>query len=1027
MPVQVKCPNPACGRTSQVPDANANQSVRCKWCGQTFTSSGSATGEQVIPQPTASEGQKTIGRFIVRARVGAGAFGTVYRAFDPQLEREVALKVPQAATLESPQAAGRFLREAKAAAKLRHPHIVPVFEAAQDGDSPYIASAFIEGRTLAQVLDVQPLDVRHAAQIVHDLADALAYAHGQGVVHRDVKPANIMLDEKGRALLMDFGLAQQQADASKFSRVGAVLGTPSYMAPEQARGAQGPTMPASDQYSLGVVLYELLCGQTPFTGPANVVLYNVIHTEPLAPRSLNASIPPDLEAICLKAMAKRPEHRFASMTDLAAALAAYLWSSVAAPSTFVPAQVLGARVFDDLGVESESERQPRRRKHLPIRRLLLVAAVVALAAVGAVVLLRPETGSVRIELSDPKADVVVKVDGKEVSVAGLEAALPFSVGKHELEVTGKSYEPVKTSFNVKRGENDPVKVALVPRVLAKGPTKLGPGDALREGKILAPDLSKAKVLYSGGKVQFNDTKDSGQSVQGTGVYSSFACEVVGRLVGPAEGWGIAFRRSDGGDQDLQVEFERIGGLRIVGKLDRPIIQDLVQHSALRPAREFNTVLVIVRGKQAEIYVNSVAICDPVILKEEITPAAPANLTWLVRPRGGSIEIDRITVYSAESLPTPEGRLPVADPERRVAEWVLGLGGTIRLVGEATRIGASSQLPKGEFKVEAIGFPLKSATNKNPVRDADLVQLKSLNSLKALELRDTMITDKGLLHLKDLKTLEELNLWANLDVSDAGLEHLKGLTALRTLDVIFTKVTSRGVRELNAALPNCKITPGLDSRAAEWVLRKGGTLTVAGIPVAITKLTDLPKQEFQVDSIRLVDLRFPAEELDILQGLAALNSLELANCKLGDEALVHLRDLTLLNKLSIGGNEFTEKGLAHLRNLKQLRDLHIGNMKTRAGTPTVDDAAMAHLQDLTSLEWLSLDDSMVGDAGLMKLQKLTKLERLWLAGCKEVTDKGLEHLKKLPELRDLGLHGTKVTPEGIKQLKAALTKLKTIDE
>jgi len=252
--------------------------------------------------------------------LGSGAFGTVYRAHDPQLNREVALKVPQAGTLDGPEAVERFLREARAAANLRHPHIVPVFDAGRDGEHHYIASAFIEGQTLARALE-GGIDCRAAAAVVRDLAEALAHAHGLGVVHRDVKPANIMVDGQGQAHLMDFGLAHRQDEAVRLTQEGAVMGTPAYMAPEQA---QGSPVPASDQYSLGVVLYELLTGQTPFSGPPQVVLFNVLQKEPPPPRAVKPSVPRDLETICLKALAKRPEQRYADCQELADDLGRWL-------------------------------------------------------------------------------------------------------------------------------------------------------------------------------------------------------------------------------------------------------------------------------------------------------------------------------------------------------------------------------------------------------------------------------------------------------------------------------------------------------------------------------------------------------------------------------------------------------------------------------------------------------------------------------------------------------------------------------
>jgi WD40 repeat protein len=339
MPVEVQCPNPACGKKSILPDEFRGRSVRCRSCRVKFRVSDADNVPwylQAVPTalagdtpperaggdaprsdecPTIAQPEQ-VGRFRVLDRLGAGAFGVVYRAFDPRLQREVALKVPHPGTLDEPLRAQRFLREARAAAGLRHPHIVAVFDAGESDGQRYIATAFIAGRGLAEALDHQPMEPRRAARIVRALADALAYAHRQGVLHRDVKPSNVLLDAQDQPHLLDFGLAHRD-DSARLTRAGALLGTPAYMAPEVARGQDGDPLPASDQYSLGIVLYELLTGRTPFSGPPHVVLYNVLHQEPTPPRRLNPAVPRDLETVGLKCLARRPEDRYADCAALA--------------------------------------------------------------------------------------------------------------------------------------------------------------------------------------------------------------------------------------------------------------------------------------------------------------------------------------------------------------------------------------------------------------------------------------------------------------------------------------------------------------------------------------------------------------------------------------------------------------------------------------------------------------------------------------------------------------------------------------
>jgi serine/threonine-protein kinase len=265
-----------------------------------------------------------LGRFRLLDILGEGQHATVYRAYDPILERDVALKVPRQGLIKTAKGLERFLGEAKALARLRHPRIVPVFEAGCAGKRHYIAMALIEGHSLADRIVEGPLSIRRAAEIVADLAEALAYAHAEGIVHRDVKPANIRLDGRDAVYLMDFGIAYRPESGEVAVPPGRLLGTPAYVAPEQAQGGQTDVQPASDQYSLGVVLYELLCGQPPFCGPPSYVLFHTIHREPSSPHTLNPNIPRSVAAVCLKALSKRPERRYASCQNFADDLRSWL-------------------------------------------------------------------------------------------------------------------------------------------------------------------------------------------------------------------------------------------------------------------------------------------------------------------------------------------------------------------------------------------------------------------------------------------------------------------------------------------------------------------------------------------------------------------------------------------------------------------------------------------------------------------------------------------------------------------------------
>ncbi len=258
-----------------------------------------------------------LGRFEILDVLGEGHHATVYRALDPFLERQVALKLPRAGTVLTARILDRFVSEARALARLHHPQIVPIYEAGRDGDHHYLAMALIEGRSLAEQLYKRPLPFRQSAKLVAELAQALAYAHGLGIIHRDVKPANIRLDNQDTVYLMDFGIAYLPDSEEIPIPAGTILGTPAYLAPELIRHGQFEVLPASDQYSLGAVFYETLCGQPPFLGPPSYVLFHAIHHEAPCPRTIDSRIPKALAAICRKAMAKQPSRRYGSCQELA--------------------------------------------------------------------------------------------------------------------------------------------------------------------------------------------------------------------------------------------------------------------------------------------------------------------------------------------------------------------------------------------------------------------------------------------------------------------------------------------------------------------------------------------------------------------------------------------------------------------------------------------------------------------------------------------------------------------------------------
>jgi formylglycine-generating enzyme required for sulfatase activity len=265
---------------------------------------------------------QSIGPFQLLEELGRGAMGVVFRGFDPAIGRHVAIKIIRADQLASPEEVSdlkvRFAREAAAAGKLSHPNIVTVYHLGEEGDLQYLVLELVNGASLEKTLsNHQPLDSKTAVSILTQVADALDYAHSEGIVHRDVKPANILVRPDGKSKITDFGIARIASQT--FTRTGFTFGTPAYMSPEQILTPR--VSGRADEYSLGVIAYQMLSGQKPFdadTGPS--LMFQIMETQPPLLHAVNPAVPPRTSEVIAKAMAKKPEDRYPSCREFAKSL-----------------------------------------------------------------------------------------------------------------------------------------------------------------------------------------------------------------------------------------------------------------------------------------------------------------------------------------------------------------------------------------------------------------------------------------------------------------------------------------------------------------------------------------------------------------------------------------------------------------------------------------------------------------------------------------------------------------------------------
>ena len=924
----------------------------------------------------------TFGRYRVLKKLGQGGMGAVFLATDTVLARKVALKVMLPQYAANPDARERFLREARTAAMVHSDHVVTIFDVAggEGDETPFIAMEYLLGAPLDEYLKRKgELPIAHVLRIARETALGLSAAHALGLVHRDIKPANLWLEApKGRVKLLDFGLARVENDDTHLTGTGAVVGTPAYMSPEQARGEKVDQR--TDLFSVGVLLYRLTTGKLPFSGPTTMaVLTSLAIDTPPPPRSLNPTVPEALDAIIVKLLSKKPEGRFQSAPELAEAIrevehpradgpvpvivaapalvvearAPSVWEGIGASDSRAAAvgdsgEYEGTELDADAVPAAPEARAPRRKPERGSRRALIGAGAVLLLACAALaaVLMRPANGTLVVESDSDEAELVLKRDGAIVRDRTRERELVLPAGSYAVELADPRPGAKLSADRVEVPKNGTgrVRVTLEKKVVRPPVPPVQPPvqpPAQPPAKPSAEREAAELVISLGGYVRLH-TNDRA-NVRGIRDVSAL----------PGGHFALA-----------QVHIDSRDKPRVLADA---VLEKFKECKAL-------THLNLHGCTVTDAGLAHVAGCAQ--LKELALYGPKVTDTGLAHFKGCAL-LERLDLQGTGATDT----------------GLAAFKGCANL--KALRL--------AEMKVSAAGLAqfkdcsqLESISLEGtPLPAADLAALGGRTELRELDLTGTGVGNDALPHFKGCPALRSVNL-ARTAVADAGLAAFKGNAALRELNLSGTEVTGAGL----AHLAGC---PRL------------GSLHLAGAK----RLTD--------------------DALAALKGCPDLYSLNLQGAPLTDAALAHLDGLAGLQVLQLRGTKVTTDAARKLA--EKLPECRIewsgGAIEPRTDPDRKSAEALwgvglwsifvngKEAQGFTAPENMPRERFELRSVYVNRNPSVTDDSFACLKGCRHLVsvqitnvaagNKTLSYLKDSKHLESLTLYATRVTDEGLKEL------------
>jgi serine/threonine protein kinase len=963
--------------------------------------------------PIVTTGRGLTGRFgryeIIRA-VGRGAMGAVYLAQDTQLERKVAIKTPHFEDDPRGELLARFYREARAAATLRNANICPVYDVGQIDDKHFISMAYIEGKPLSELIKSgKAQNERQIVTAIRKLALALQEAHDHGIVHRDLKPANIMVDKKGEPVIMDFGLARRRRAEGEASitRSGDLVGSPAYMSPEQIEGDPDNVGPASDQYSLGVVLYEMLTGQIPFRGSVINVLAQILTKDLTPPGGLRPGLDPRIETVCLRMMAKKAADRFPSMKAVATELAAIVKNSAAAsstaerPPTASRAPAAPAQARDDAG--ASQIRKSVREKALTESDLTSLEELVRKClrrrdydqAIQIIERIpqdrRDQALQVLLQKAREKVDEITfllceideadRLEDGQTALKKADELLKIQPAHHRAREMQAKYAGYKEGRAVRIGPKAP----LIPRWDDGGWI---PWSALAFGLTVVGVVAGVIIIWLGRTAIVIDAKDPGITV-----------EVNDRQVAITAP-GEQSIKVEPGDQTVKVSY---AGFETV-------------------TRSFT----LAKGKSKRLTVQVVDKKLVADLQGEILPLLvdsekPKTVAMASGEAKGSSSVASGQAVTAATKnqnatnPAIAGFLPLfngkdltgwnAVQSEHVA-WEVEADGTLSGRNSARRRGRRGFLVTARADYSDFHLRCEAMLSEGP-NSGGIVFRRDPGDLKRGELADYLLFIAGTQQpraqrgvkvtgsvlvghenvladplAKAIERPVRAGQWFQVDLIAEGPHIQVTINGLPAVDVVdpnarrssgaigfvcrpdsvvrFRKVEIKELTPQGAATPVRENDP--DGRAAEWVLSIGGTIKISerGSEMEINAEGALPSEAFELTVVNLGgNPKVTSTGLAVFKDSRNLRRLDLANTKVSDTGLAYLKDCKLVESLRLSGTQVSDAGLAHFKDSKKLTELSLD------GT-AVTDVSLERLAGLSKLKSLSVKKTHVTRAGIEKL-------------------------------------------------------------